>query len=61
MTKIKEEVLYEFFLDLRKAYEALDRKIFMEILVGYGVSPRMDRILQHYWGHLSMVARAGHY
>ena len=33
----------------------------MDILVGYGVSPRMDIILQHYWGHLSMVAKAGHY
>ena len=33
----------------------------MNILVGYGVSLRMDRILQNYWGHLSMVARSGHY
>ena len=61
MTEIREEVLYEFFLDLIKAYDALDRNRCMDIIVGYGVIPQMDSILQHYWGHLSMVARAGHY
>ena len=61
MKAIREEVLYELFLDLRKTYDALDRRICMEILVGYEVGPRMDRILRHYWGHLSMVARAGRY
>ena len=29
----------------------------MEILIGYWVGPWMDRILQYYWDHLSMVYR----
>ena len=33
----------------------------MEILVGCGVGPPTEKILRHYWDHLSMVARAGHY
>ena len=27
----------------------------MEIIVGYGVVPRTEKILWHYWDHLSMV------
>ena len=33
----------------------------MEIIVGYGVSPWMERIIRYYWDHLSLVARAGYY
>ena len=57
----REEILYEVFLDLRKAYDALDRERCMEILVGYGVGPRIERIIRHYWDHLSMMARAERY
>ena len=49
---MREEVLYEFFLNLRKAYDAIDRKRCTDIFVGYEVSPRMDRILRYYWDHL---------
>ena len=43
--KIREEVLYEVFLDLQKAYDAISREMCMYILVGYGVGSRMERIL----------------
>ena len=33
----------------------------MDILVGYGVRPPMERILGHYWDNLSIVARVGCY
>ena len=33
----------------------------MAIIMRYGVSPRTERILRHYWYHLSMVDRVGHY
>ena len=56
-----EEFLYVIFLDLHKAYEALDRSRCLEILEGYGVGPRSRRILQSYWRRLRMVARAGGY
>ena len=50
------------FLDLQKAYDALDRSRCLDILEGYDVSPRARRILQTYWRQLKMVARAvGYY
>ena len=56
---LMEEVLYVIFLDLYKAYDALDRSRCLEILEGYGVGPRACRLLRTYWGRLRMVAKAG--
>ena len=42
---MREEVLYMIFLDLHKAYVALDRDRCLEILEGYGVGPRSHGIL----------------
>ena len=61
LTSEREEVLYFFFLDLHKSYDALDRERYMEILVEYGFGPRMEIILWYYWDHISMVARSGDY
>ena len=47
------------FLDLHKAYNALDRSSSLENLEGYIVGPRSCRLLRTYWGRLTMVARAG--
>ena len=49
------------FLELHKAYDALDRSRCLEILEGYGVGPRARRLLQSYWRRLTMVARTGGY
>ena len=49
------------FLDLTKAYDALDSSRSLEILEGYGVGPRARRILWTYWKKSTMVARAGGY
>ena len=59
LAALREEVLYVIFLDLHKAYEALDRSRCLEILEGYGVGARARRLLQTYWRRLAMVARAG--
>ena len=56
-----EEVLYVIFLDLHKAYDALDRSRCLEILEGYGVGPQDRNLLKTYWLCLTMVARAGGY
>ena len=37
LAAMREEVLYMIFLDLTKAYDALDRSRSLEILKGYGV------------------------
>ena len=58
---LREEVLYVIFLDLHKAYDALDRSIYLEILEGYRMGPQACRLLQTYWKRLTMVARVGGY
>ena len=58
---MRKEVLYVIFLDLTKAYDALDRSRSLEILEEYGVGPRVRRLLRTYWGKSMMVARAGGY
>ena len=49
------------FLELTKAYNALDRSRCLEILEGYGVGPSARMLLTTYWRFLTMVARAGGY
>ena len=49
------------FLDLTKAYDALDRSRCLEILEGYVVGPSARRLLKTYWRRFTMVARAGGY
>ena len=56
---MREAVLFEVFLDIQKAYAALDWDRCLDILVAYGVDPRSLRLLWTYWEQLTMVARAG--
>ena len=49
------------FLDLKKAYDALDRYRCLEIMEGYGVGPQAFQILWVFWDRLQMVVRAGGY
>ena len=49
------------FLDMTKAYDALERSRRLEILEGYRVGPRARRLLRTYWEKSTMVARAGGY
>ena len=56
---MRDEVLYMIFLDLTKAYDALDRYRCLEILEGYGVGPSARRLLNTYCLRLTMLARAG--
>ena len=45
---IRSEVLYVIFLDLTKAYYALDRSKSMEILKGNGVGEIVQRLMREY-------------
>ena len=42
LTDMREEVLYEVFLDLWKYYDTLDRECCMENLFGYRVGPHTE-------------------
>ena len=46
LAAMREKVLYVIFLDLTKAYDALDRSRSLEILKGHGVGDRVRRLLQ---------------
>ena len=46
LAALREEVLYVIFLDLHKAYDALERSSCLEILEGYGIGPRARNILK---------------
>ena len=56
---MRETVLHYIFLDLLKAYDALDRERRLDILAEYGVGPRTIRILRTYWSRLHMVGKSG--
>ena len=56
---MRDTVLHSICLNLRKAYDALDSNLCMDILTGYGVGPRTLCILRTYWARLLMVAKAG--
>ena len=58
---MREAVLFEVFLDLHNAYDALDWDRFLDILTAYKVVPRTIQLLQTYWGRLTMVDRASIY
>ena len=48
LAAMREEVLYVIFLDLTKAYDALDRSRSLDILKGYGVGESVRRMLKVY-------------
>ena len=56
---IEQEALYGIFIDLRKAYDAMDRERCLEILAAYGVGPKMCRLIKHFWDTADLVCRAG--
>ena len=59
LTATREEVLYSILINLRKAYDALDRDRCLDIMAGYGGGPRTLRILWIYWVCPHMEAKAG--
>ena len=58
---MKEAVLFEIFLDIWKACNALDRERALDLLTAYGVCPRTVLLLWTYWDRLTMVAKSGGY
>jgi hypothetical protein len=52
---------YGVFLDLRKAFDAMDRERCTLILEGYGAGPRLIWLVRMYWHDAIMVCRASGY
>ena len=51
------EPLFQVFLDVRKAYDSLDRGWCIEILRGYMMGNRMARLIAHHWDNLMFVPK----
>lgn len=56
-----QEAFYEIFLDLKKAYDTVDRGRALDIFQQYGVGPKAIRLLQTFWEDQKQVARQGGY
>ena len=52
-----KDVLYEIFMDLQKAYDALDREKCLKIITAYGVGFRALWLLRTYLVWIAMVDR----
>ena len=61
VASLREAVLHAIFLDLHKAYNALERSRCLGILDGYGVGTRALRLLHRYWERPRMVVQTGNY
>ena len=56
---IVHKLIFQVFIDVRKAYNSLDRGICMEILRGYGLRPNLQRLIHHYLDEQKVVSKAG--
>ncbi len=51
--------LYEIYVDLKKAYDAVNRGCMMGILKAYGVGPNLLRLQNSFWENAKLVCHAG--
>jgi len=58
---LEQEALYMVFIDLWKAYDAMDCGRCLEILEEYGVGPNMLRLISYFWDNAELVCRASGY
>ena len=58
LSYLEQEAFYGIFIDLRKAYNAMDRERCLVILEGYGVGENMLRLLRSFWDGAGIVCRA---
>ena len=56
-----QKTLHFIFLDLRKAYNIVNREQLLDILEGYGVGPDVLGLLKFYWDNQRCVAKCGKY
>ncbi len=52
-------LLYQIYIDLKKAFDALDRERTLNILAAYGVGPMMLALQKHFWDTAKLLCRAG--
>jgi hypothetical protein len=55
LSYLEMQPFYKVFLDLRKAFDAMDREQYIMILEGYGAGPWMVRLIRGFWRNAIMV------
>jgi hypothetical protein len=58
LAHLEQAPFYGVFLDLKKAFDSMDRERCLLILEGYGVGPRMIRLIQNFWRNAVLVCQA---
>ncbi len=62
LAHLGQEPFYRVFLDLKKAFNAMDRERCLLILEGYGAGPNMVQLIHNFWRDATMVCRtSGNY
>jgi hypothetical protein len=56
---IQQVPVFEVFIDLKKAYDTLDRERTLEILECYGVGALTLQLLHQFWNRQLVVAKQG--
>ena len=56
---IEQVPLYGVFIDLRKAYDAMDRGRCLKILTAHGMGPKMLKVIGFVWDHAVLVCCTG--
>ena len=52
---LEQEALHTTFIDLHKAYDAMDRERCLKLLKGYGVGTMTLRLIKHFWDVAMLV------
>ncbi len=58
LAHLEQVPFYGVFLNLKKAFDSMDCKRCLLILEGYGVGPKMIRLIRNFWANATMVCQA---
>ncbi len=58
LAHIEQTPFYGAFIDLKKAFDAMDREHCLLLLEGHGAGLNMRRLIRHFWDEATNVCRA---
>jgi len=58
LAHIEQTPFYGVFINLKKAFDSMDRERCLLLLEGHGTGPNMRRLIRHFWDEATNVCRA---